>query len=164
MIKILPLLILIFFMFCSSATELKKNSTPTADLNKNRDSETKINKETEVNRDKTAEAALNKEIQITLKQEITIKSEQLKISFIAIKEDSRCPEGAGCVWAGNAKVAIKLSRADKEATMDLNSNLEPRKSAFLDYEIEFVDLVPHPVINKSNDNEVAKVTIKVVKK
>ena len=34
---------------------------------------------------------------------------RLKIHFLEVTDDSRCPVGTTCVWAGNAKVKLALS-------------------------------------------------------
>ena len=33
---------------------------------------------------------------------------EITIKFLSVEEDSRCPDGAACVWAGNAKVKVKI--------------------------------------------------------
>ena len=32
-----------------------------------------------------------------------------KVKFLEVTEDSRCPEGVDCFWAGNARLKIELS-------------------------------------------------------
>ena len=47
----------------------------------------------------------------------------MAVTFKALTEDSRCPEGAVCVWKGNAGVVVSLSETD----VSLNTTLQPRE-------------------------------------
>ena len=74
---------------------------------------------------------------------------KIKVKFISVEEDSRCPEGTNCVWAGNAKVKITLAKGRKHArTFELNSTNAPKVVTFEGYDISFVDLTPHRTMSK----------------
>src|ERR1043166_1847998 len=50
----------------------------------------------------------------------------IHIKFLEVTDDSRCPVNTTCIWAGNAKVKIAVSRGKAKAiTYDLNSTLDP---------------------------------------
>lgn len=69
----------------------------------------------------------------------------LTIRFLEVTEDSRCPEGTTCVWAGNAKVKLTLSAGSKRAKeFDLNSDLQPTSIEYGGYRIAFVSLTRRP--------------------
>ena len=53
---------------------------------------------------------------------------------------SRCPEGAMCIWAGNAKVVLLFSQED----MALNTYLDPQLGTYSNYTIRLVMLNPYP--------------------
>ncbi|HEX8922318.1 MAG TPA: hypothetical protein VF766_12660 [Pyrinomonadaceae bacterium] len=90
------------------------------------------------------EAALDQEFEIKVGQRVSIKSEGLLISFSSIAEDSRCPEGVQCVWAGNVKVVLKVSKARKRfTTLRLNTNLDPTHSAYRQYDVKLVGISPN---------------------
>ena len=94
------------------------------------------------------DAALDQEFEIKVGQQVMIKHEGLKISFSYVAEDSRCPEGVTCVWAGNAKVVLRVSKARRRsATMRLNTNLDPKQDAYGGYDVKLVGLSPHPKKN-----------------
>ena len=94
------------------------------------------------------EAALDQEFEIRLGRQVMIANEGLKISFIYVAEDSRCPEGVTCVWAGNGKVVLRLSKARRRAgTMRLNTNLDPKQDDYRGYDVRLVSLNPHPKKN-----------------
>ena len=90
-------------------------------------------------------------------EKLTVRSGQSKTSslgkvtvkFVSVEEDSRCPEGTQCVWAGNAKVKITLAKGRKAArTFELNSTTAPKVITFEGYDISFVDLTPHRTMSK----------------
>jgi hypothetical protein len=70
----------------------------------------------------SAPASLPSDIQRILGQEFTlpvgqtavIKSEGLALKFEAVTADSRCPLGAQCIWAGEAKSQINLTFSTPE--------------------------------------------------
>ena len=69
---------------------------------------------------------------------------RLKIHFLEVTDDSRCPAGTTCVWAGNAKVKLALSVGRKHGEMDLNSDAQPTSIEFGGYRIKFVSLTRKP--------------------
>ena len=82
---------------------------------------------------------------LTIKQKENIKSGDLTIEFVAVLEDSRCPEGVNCIWAGNAKVQIKVSKNGAATeTIELNTNLQPRTVNYQGYTITLAGVNPYP--------------------
>lgn len=54
----------------------------------------------------------------------TVVLGDVSITFEKVVEDSRCPEGVQCVWAGNAKIQVKVSHNEhtSEEVMALFEN------------------------------------------
>ena len=70
---------------------------------------------------------------------------KVKVTFVSIVEDSRCPVGATCIWAGNAKIKIAVSKGKAVAkTVELNTGAEPRTVSIYGYTIKLEELVPRP--------------------
>ena len=59
-------------------------------------------------------------------KQITAKKSKLKIKFVSVVEDSRCPIGVACVWAGNAKIKITVTSAQGEKTFEINTETGPK--------------------------------------
>jgi hypothetical protein len=88
------------------------------------------------------QVALNQEFEIKVGERVSV--EGLKISFEMVKEDSRCPADVTCVWAGNAKVLLKFSKAGRgAANVLLNTGLEPKGKLYYGYNVKLVSLNPH---------------------
>jgi hypothetical protein len=78
-------------------------------------------------------------------EQVSIKEAGLKISFSLVKEDSRCPKGVNCIWAGNGKILLKVSKGrGQAASVELNTGIEPQHHRFQDYDIKLVGLDPYP--------------------
>ncbi len=93
----------------------------------------------------SANAAEPETLVVNVGQQKTSVRGKIKVKVVEVAEDSRCPVGTTCVWAGNAKIKITLAKGKKAAkTFELNSTLDPRVIVFEGYDIRFVDLSPRP--------------------
>ncbi len=64
-------------------------------------------------------------------QAANIPSDQLKVQFIRVKEDSRCPVGTTCVWAGRVTVEVTIAKQGKDlGHFDLSTT--ERKGQYVD--------------------------------
>ena len=73
---------------------------------------------------------LEQEFKLKIGESAEMPREGLKIEFDSVTEDSRCPKGVTCVWAGNAKILLKVKKdAAKPANVELNTNINPKTSS-----------------------------------
>ncbi|MDT5061815.1 MAG: hypothetical protein QOH63_2274 [Acidobacteriota bacterium] len=87
------------------------------------------------------QVALNQEFEIKVGERVSV--EGLKISFGAVAEDSRCPVDVKCVWTGNAKIILTLSkRGRRPARLNLNTGLEPKHQLYDGYDVKLVGISP----------------------
>lgn len=101
---------------------------------------------------------LEREFKLKIGESAKSKPEGLEVEFDSVAEDSRCPRGVTCVWAGNAKILLKVKKdAAKPAHVELNTSIDPRTSRYLEYELRLRELRPYPESDatiKSSDYEV----------
>ncbi len=95
------------------------------------------------------QVALGEEFTIRIGEQVAVIDTKLKITFIAVPEDSRCPEDVVCGWAGNAKLKFKL-KAKEKTKLAFNTISVARESEFHGYKIRFIGLTPnrkygHPI-------------------
>lgn len=65
------------------------------------------------------------------------------VSFVTVLEDSRCPAGVTCVWAGNVRAAMMAwENAGAATRFDLASNGEPWKATVGAVELRIVGVRP----------------------
>ncbi|MBS1796895.1 MAG: hypothetical protein JSS81_23920 [Acidobacteria bacterium] len=94
-----------------------------------------------------ANAQTAQQISVRVNKQVKASRSRLTVRFVAV-EDSRCPKGTECIWAGNAKVTIKVTDSKgKSQTFDLNTNLEPKSARFGGYEITLGEVTPYPAAN-----------------
>lgn len=72
----------------------------------------------------------------------TIAVGDLRLTFQRVENDSRCPIDAVCVWAGDAEIALRIEQGSQAAVAALHTHLEPRKTVWNGYTIQFVSLAP----------------------
>jgi hypothetical protein len=61
-------------------------------------------------------------------QERVFKSAGLRVRLVKVEEDSRCPQGVNCIWAGNVRVALLITGPGKTSRREvLNTASEPRE-------------------------------------
>jgi len=108
---------------------------------------------------------LDQEFELKINQEAAIEGEGLAVVFESVLEDSRCPEGVDCIWSGNAKIRIRSSK-QKHATasIELNTNVGPKSSSYLGYEIKLVELKPRPKADKPVQSNEYKATLIITKR
>jgi len=83
-------------------------------------------------------------------------NDNVKVCFIGILEDSRCPPDVQCMWAGNAKLDLELTSSDtKIIRFELNTNLRFRK----DTTIGSSYILLEGVSGKAKNPKVAKLFI-----
>lgn len=83
---------------------------------------------------------LNESFTLNFEQSAMIDSENLEIKFADVN-DSRCAEGAQCVWAGEGLVTLLIN----ETSIDV-STLQPLDT--LGYTFSIIDLSPYPSLDK----------------
>jgi len=84
-------------------------------------------------------------------QRLTVQSrvnETQKIDDVSIKvknvNDSRCPTGCECIWAGEARVTLCITKNEYSMDTCLVLPSQPNVS-FMGYSVELRDVKPYPV-------------------
>lgn len=86
---------------------------------------------------------------------------KVTVKLLSVVEDSRCPIGTNCIWAGNATVKVQLSFNGKTETVELNTDTG-RRGGKIDYwAVNLESLSPAPKAGTTLDPRkyVAKFTI-----
>jgi hypothetical protein len=47
---------------------------------------------------------------------VSVKSAAMKVTFVSVTEDSRCPRDVACIWAGEVKVQLEIQQASQAAS------------------------------------------------
>ena len=103
-------------------------------------------------------------ISVEIHQEKSVPSAGFKIKFAEMVEDSRCPVGTTCIWAGNAKVKIEIRGRGGARSFELNSTTQPAVVNYSGYEIKLTSLTPRPAVNVRINPDKYLATFEVTKK
>lgn len=109
------------------------------------------------------------DVQILKGQDITTKNSKLMISYKELTEDSRCPVGVTCVWAGVAVVNVEVStvsarpRIIQLATMDVESKNLKNKQIIYGYELTLKSVNPYPDHSGKNKDLQEKIILDIKK-
>jgi hypothetical protein len=94
-------------------------------------------------------ADIGQAITLAPNQKVVIKADSLEIRMVKIVNDSRCPKGANCIWAGEVSCQIEISYQNQTKIMVLTqSGGSDATSSFLGYTIAF-SVEPYPELNKT---------------
>lgn len=107
---------------------------------------------------------LEQEFKLKIGESAKSKPDGLELKFDSVAEDSRCPKGVTCVWAGNARVLLKVKKdAAAPADVELNTNSNPKTAGYLNYELRLKELRPYPESDVTINHSDYEVTLTVHK-
>ena len=97
----------------------------------------------------SASGRTNCDLKIRVGRTATLAAEKLRFRFVRVANDSRCPKGVECVWAGNVEVLIEIGTKSGRVkkTLRLNTNASPERPAeaeFGGYIVKLVGVSPYP--------------------
>ncbi|MEZ0451894.1 hypothetical protein ACR78Z_00950 [Sphingobacterium thalpophilum] len=99
---------------------------------------------------KVIERAGSRHIELTEGQESPVKGSPIRVKFKGISEDSRCPQGANCIWAGVAVAQIEIRDQSAEpvildlATTDLQQSGYQKSAIYKSYSFSLLSVDPYP--------------------
>ncbi|HSD32648.1 MAG TPA: hypothetical protein VLB49_12105 [Gemmatimonadales bacterium] len=90
------------------------------------------------------EAAADEEFRLAIGETAVVAGTDLRITFRAVVNDSRCPSAVQCVSAGNAEVALQVRQGSADTSFVLNTTRGPRTATQPGFLIELIALTPYP--------------------
>ena len=89
----------------------------------------------------------------------------IKITFVEVLEDSRCPADAMCIWQGNVEVLIEISYGTEmqQHTLTLGKLIEGNVNSITvgEYTITLVQVDPYPLASQSTYASDYQITLDV---
>ena len=102
-------------------------------------------------------------IRVQINKEKKFPKAKLSIKFVELVEDSRCPADAQCVWAGNAKIKIRVTMNGRSHDLSLDTNGQHQAATAEGYTIKLLSLTPAPRSNIRIDRNGYVATFEAVK-
>ena len=92
-------------------------------------------------------AAASRELILRAGESANTEAAGLRVGFVGVSSDSRCPKGERCVWAGDAVVQVWLQRgAEPRESLELHvAPGDGQAAQALGHELRLVRLDPYPV-------------------
>jgi hypothetical protein len=98
-------------------------------------------------------AVLDKEFRLEMGQTGFVESENIKIKFLEVTGDSRCPSDVICVWAGEVKVLINIQLDDQDlgdsTLVGQAVNDDQAAKVFDGYSVRLLAVDPYPIKNET---------------
>lgn len=90
-------------------------------------------------------AMTNDVTEVRVGQKVCDEASGLEIEFVRVVEDSRCPEGVDCIWAGRVVIEVKAARAGESSDIKtLSTNGEDNSFEFAGYQVHLKRVDPYP--------------------
>jgi len=107
---------------------------------------------------------LDKSIELKYGEILKNTDYQISIVLDSVLTDSRCPNGAECIWAGNAEVRLIYSGINRKVSFLLNTLPSFRTDSLIDgYRIKLVKLTPYPELGVDIKQADYKAAIEITK-
>lgn len=81
---------------------------------------------------------------IYLKQQVSNEKYNFVIRLDSIPEDSRCPTGATCIWAGFVQAKFSISEGNVNHKFTLNTLITPNDTTINGINYKLLDVLPSP--------------------
>jgi hypothetical protein len=81
------------------------------------------------------------DVEVQINKQVTA-ADGLKIAFVELVEDSRCPTDVDCIWAGNAKIKVRVTKNGRSKLLLLEMVTKGMAPNFGNYRLKLKDLTP----------------------
>ncbi|MFX0185674.1 MAG: hypothetical protein ACFE95_21525 [Candidatus Hodarchaeota archaeon] len=88
---------------------------------------------------------INTEISLYIGESVFIKDHGIKLKFVDVLSDSRCPSDVVCVWEGTVSLMINIQYNSKDLGNFILNSSNLHKASFMGYYVKFKELEPYPI-------------------
>ncbi|MEO7540257.1 MAG: hypothetical protein ABIV21_09525 [Pyrinomonadaceae bacterium] len=96
-------------------------------------------------------------------QQKKARTSRLTVKFMSVTEDSRCPVGTNCVWAGNARIKVRITGERGAKTFEFNTTMGPKGDIMEGWSIMLDTLTPLPRAGKPTNSRTYAATFNIVR-
>ena len=95
----------------------------------------------------TVKAQAAESIRVQINHQVRAYRSGIKVRFVELVEDSRCPVDVNCIQAGNAKIRVEVSKRGRSKSLELDTNSMKGAAIFEGYRFQLRKLTPEPRSN-----------------
>ena len=111
-----------------------------------------------------ATVPLNEEFTLAPKSVAVAGDDGLRVEFLRVTGDSRCPADAVCIQGGDAVVHVRAKDARGSADLELHTGDASKAAAtYQSYTVTLVDLRPFPFSGRTIPQDDYRATLKVTR-
>jgi len=111
----------------------------------------------------SSDPKLGEEFELAVHQTAQMTDEKISVTFQEVLEDSRCPVDVTCIWAGLAKVSLRVTVSGQERELSLSTSPPNDSAVFENYTFWLILVRPVPRANQNIDSSAYFVTVRVDK-
>lgn len=78
-------------------------------------------------------------------ESVTFKDHGIKLNFLDVLDDSRCPSDVDCVWEGTVSLMINIQYNSQDLGNFILNSSNLHKASFMGYYVKFKELEPYPI-------------------
>jgi hypothetical protein len=86
-------------------------------------------------------------VKVGVNKEKAIGKTRLRVKFVEFIEDSRCPVDVDCIWAGNAKIKVRVTSRGVSRVLTLDTMGSEKPIVAHGYKFRLTGLTPVPRSN-----------------
>jgi hypothetical protein len=92
---------------------------------------------------------LGEAFRLKIAESARLSADELMVTFKAVTNDSRCPQGTQCVTAGEAEVVLTVKVGEKSQDVTVKVGTDQAKATVEPYAIRILALDPYPVADQT---------------
>lgn len=102
------------------------------------------------------------DVKVGINKEVEAKG-GYTVAFVELIEDSRCPVDVECIWAGNARIKIRVTKNGRSKLFDLNTMERDAVPEYGGYRFRLTALMPELRSNVRINRNAYEATIEMTK-
>ena len=106
-------------------------------------------------------AQLGEAFRLKIAESAMLSADELKVTFKAVTNDSRCPQGTQCVTAGEAEVVLTVQMGEKIQDSTVKVGTDQAKATVEPYAIRILALDPYPVADQTIKDAEREIELRV---
>ena len=108
-------------------------------------------KDSEIIIDNSTQAMLEEQFSLNFEKTAIVSPVDIKVKFVKVTEDSRCPSDVVCIWAGQVSVLINVNDNGKDLgdiKLTLGANKDDAVKDIGEYYLKLIVVKPYPISTK----------------
>ena len=108
-------------------------------------------KDSEIIIDNSTQAMLEEQYSLNFEKTAIDSPVDIKVKFVKVTEDSRCPSDVVCIWAGQVSVLINVNDNGKDLgdiKLTLGANKDDAVKDIGEYYLKLIEVKPYPISTK----------------